>query len=238
MNKFTIIGDIHGRIVWKDIVAQESDSDQIIFLGDYLDSYELLTANEEFANFMEILEYRNAHPDKVVLLIGNHDLHYISGIVRGSRYSAKIQKLVEPLILDLIENDTLQTVKYFENIDAWFVHAGITKTWLEDSQLTLNEKGINNYLKTNPERFGFITKSYSNPYGDDVFQSPLWVRPDSLLQDLPSKSKQVVGHTQINHPEFKTYDGVSFCDSLEWRKYYVFEKNQDTSDWNYSMKQI
>ena len=35
--KTIIIGDIHGRSVWKQIVEKEKDAHQIVFLGDYFD---------------------------------------------------------------------------------------------------------------------------------------------------------------------------------------------------------
>ena len=40
MKKTIIIGDIHGRDIWKNIVAQEQ-ADRVIFIGDYFDSFNI-----------------------------------------------------------------------------------------------------------------------------------------------------------------------------------------------------
>jgi predicted phosphodiesterase len=35
--KIIALGDTHGRTMWKDIVAKESDADKIVFNGDLSD---------------------------------------------------------------------------------------------------------------------------------------------------------------------------------------------------------
>ena len=47
-----ILGDTHGRNVWKDIVFQE-EADRVIFIGDYFDSFDIGPAEQMF-NFKEI----------------------------------------------------------------------------------------------------------------------------------------------------------------------------------------
>ncbi len=36
--KTIVIGDIHGRTSWKDIIEKEQTWDKVIFIGDYFDS--------------------------------------------------------------------------------------------------------------------------------------------------------------------------------------------------------
>ena len=79
MTKILIIPDVHGRTFWKTAVTQyENECDKIIFLGDYLDPYpwEEITRKEAIRNFEEIIEYKQKNKDKVVLILGNHDMHY------------------------------------------------------------------------------------------------------------------------------------------------------------------
>ena len=97
-DKITIIGDIHGRTIWEKIVEKENDSDLFIFLGDYFDSYDNLTPGTEINNFKKILKFKNENPHKVILLLGNHDLHYIID-ERWSRYSIYTQELLNNLHL-------------------------------------------------------------------------------------------------------------------------------------------
>jgi predicted MPP superfamily phosphohydrolase len=78
MTKILILPDIHGRPFWKDAVEKHFDEcDKIVFLGDYLDAYpnEEITRKQEKNNFSEIISFKEKNADKVVLLLGNHDLH-------------------------------------------------------------------------------------------------------------------------------------------------------------------
>jgi len=236
MNKIIIIGDIHGRTIWEQIITKESDLDLVVFLGDYFDSSGFVFPVDEYANFMKIVKYKDDNPDKVVLLIGNHDLHYMDGIQQCSRYSTQTQRLLGDLISALIEDNTLQASMFLVNL--LFVHAGISNTWLGDNGLKLDEAEINNYLKTNPKQFDFQDKDgFADASGNDVYQSPLWIRPESLLKDSFSDTIQIVGHTQVNPTEDIALANINFCDSLDWGKYYAFETDQD-SNWKFKMKQL
>ena len=60
--KIVVLGDIHGRTVWKDIIAKE-EPDQVVFLGDYVSTYENISEVEQVANLKEILRYKDEHPE-------------------------------------------------------------------------------------------------------------------------------------------------------------------------------
>ena len=77
MKKIVVIGDIHGRDTWKEIIAKEEPFDKVVFLGDYFDSYYISFKNQ-FINYNEIIKYKDDNKDKVITLFGNHELHYIS----------------------------------------------------------------------------------------------------------------------------------------------------------------
>ena len=82
----TIIPDLHGRTFWKKAM-KAPESSHVVFLGDYLDPYRpsifdvYPTTKEEddlspeavIENFKEILEFKKSAPDRVTLLLGNHD---------------------------------------------------------------------------------------------------------------------------------------------------------------------
>ena len=80
-----IIPDVHGRAFWKEPVKQvlEETDKRIIFLGDYLDPYkhdfEGVSDFRERAigNFNEIIKLKKENPDRITLLIGNHDCGYM-----------------------------------------------------------------------------------------------------------------------------------------------------------------
>ena len=73
--RIVLIGDIHGRTNWKEIIFKEEKADKFIFFGDYFDPYDKnLTVNDVINNFNEILQFKIENPNKVILLIGNHEL--------------------------------------------------------------------------------------------------------------------------------------------------------------------
>jgi predicted phosphodiesterase len=85
MKKILVIPDIHGRDYWKKVVNQHIDDvDQIVFLGDYFDSFDIKPLFQ-IHNFKEIMEIRKMFSDKVITLIGNHDYHYLR--FTNSQYS-------------------------------------------------------------------------------------------------------------------------------------------------------
>ena len=66
----------------------------IIFLGDYLDPYahENISQEEALANFKEIIAFKQANKDRVTLLIGNHEIHYIDTFYKFGRKTQSEQK--------------------------------------------------------------------------------------------------------------------------------------------------
>lgn len=71
--KILILGDIHGRTIWKEIIEKENP-DKVIFLGDYVSTHALVTEEEQIENLKEILNYKEENWDKVILLRGNHEI--------------------------------------------------------------------------------------------------------------------------------------------------------------------
>jgi len=119
MNKTIFIGDIHGRDIWKHIVAKENP-DRVVFIADYFDSFNISTV-EQLHNFKEIIEYKETSDKEVILLIGNHDYHYYPG---GEIYSG-YQHGAAPAIRQLLEENKhhLQMCYQLDNILC--SHAGI-----------------------------------------------------------------------------------------------------------------
>ena len=72
--KILVLGDIHGRTVWKNIIEKENP-DITIFLGDYVTSHDNIPISEQITNLEEILKYKESNIDKVILLRGNHKIN-------------------------------------------------------------------------------------------------------------------------------------------------------------------
>ena len=74
--KILILPDIHGRKFYCNALYEAVDEGaEIVCLGDYLDPYPGDDLHEKgvFAPLKELVEVKKQHPDRVHLLIGNHD---------------------------------------------------------------------------------------------------------------------------------------------------------------------
>ena len=78
--KVLIFGDIHGRLCWYNIIEKESP-DKIVFLGDYVSTHEDISEDQQCSNLEDILNYKEANPDKVILLRGNHEIFQILSLL-------------------------------------------------------------------------------------------------------------------------------------------------------------
>ena len=81
--KIGICGDIHGRQFWKVFKEHIDEFNKIVFLGDYVSPYpyEGISNEEAIDTFLEVLDFKKNNPDKVILLIGNHDLSYFNSSI-------------------------------------------------------------------------------------------------------------------------------------------------------------
>lgn len=196
-NYIIAIGDIHGRTNWEWIVEAEKDADKIVFVGDYADSFDI-SVPWQIANLQKILKFKADHPEQVVLLMGNHDFHYIVDSERYSGYSHEYASRWHDIFIEALEKKQLQMA--YQNGEYLFTHAGVTETWLKNYKLsTLAAKpldlAISDLFYDDPSAFEYDRRD-SSGYGENKIQSPIWVRPDSLTPDMIEGYTQVVGHTQ------------------------------------------
>ena len=134
--KILINPDIHGRVFWKYSIEHKDEFDKIIFLGDYLDAYspDLLLKEED--NFKEIIQFKKNNPDKVILLLGNHDCHYINDkIYAASRYNPFKCNSYQKLFLDNM--NLFQLIYIYDKY--LFSHAGVYQKWMDLNKLTLKD---------------------------------------------------------------------------------------------------
>jgi hypothetical protein len=233
MKKITIIGDLHGRDIWKRIVDENPDSDLYIFVGDYFDSFDIDILTQ-MHNFKDIIAFRKDNPDKVITLLGNHDFHYTSsciGSYSGFNHSTYFNMRSE---LDaLIKDGTLLIAHQIENF--LFTHAGVTKSFCADWDIDTNDlvNSLNDHLIYKPNCFNFRAGKNRSAYGDDIIQGPLWVRPNSLIEDCLDYI-HIVGHTQkmlITQVLDENDDyGYILVDTLIGNQYLelIFDENQKT----------
>lgn len=197
-NEILVVPDIHGRNFWKAVLDTELP---IVFLGDYLDPYgwEEISVEEALNNFKEIIVFAKQNPDRVTLLLGNHDLHYMGLSDDKCRFSRKHAEEIRNLFLD--NKELFQFSFKWDN--TFFTHAGVTEGWLKQNQLPNNVNEVHEFLNRDWE----ISKTYHHDTRGDIGisrggwcpnGSPTWADVSEHIEDksLPNFI-QIFGHTQL-----------------------------------------
>lgn len=221
-----IISYVHGRNTWKEITDENKDADKFIFLGDYFDSFDIDTDQQIF-NFNEIVDFKKSNSEKVILLTGNHDLHYLPHFLETNECYSDFQQFrsgeISSLILDSLQY--MQMAYLYNNI--LFSHAGISNSWLKENCFNEDQDVadyINNLFRQHPFAFRFVGL---DPYGDSPHSSPVWIRPKSLISNAYESDKfiQIVGHSQYRQIVV-FQDRFYFTDAPTSGQYLIIEDNQ------------
>jgi len=211
--KILVLGDIHWLNVWKKLI-EEHKPDKTIFLWDYVDSF-IAPDSDIFNNLNEIIDYKKAHKEDVVLLLWNHDISYIYEWhwCSGNRTSMKP-------ILKLIFSDNLSLFKICHQ--EWkylFSHAWFTEKWEDyvfdniDVFWITEYEDYNRLLQTHNREMLFMC--WASRWWRDECSWPLWTDKKELEEEPTYMFlTQVVGHTHVNTIEY--IEWVIFCDNLEY----------------------
>ena len=223
MEKILVLGDIHGRTCWADIIKKENPN-KVIFLGDYVSTHENISSDQQCSNLEDILNYKETNSDKVILLRGNHDLQHL-GYSWGecSGYSRSVSRYMIS-IKDRFLEDT-QWIYVEGNII--FSHAGISKTWFNN--FAFEDINLLNNCEPN-QKFAFTPDNSYDYYGNSITQSCVWIRPQALVTDALDGYIQVVGHTPFknitNTKSIKDdWPEIWLCDCLP-KEYLVIKDNE------------
>lgn len=202
MTAYNIIGDIHARACWKNLVQEDCVN---IFVGDYFDPYEYVPHVDRIANFQEILDFKRQRPE-TVLLYGNHDLHYLIADEHYSRYEARYANEYWSAFTQA--KTLFHGIAFPIEDKALVTHAGVTKEWYEkylgayqSESLTEVAAKINRLWEEDKKAFTFDANAteWDDFYGISPTHSPLWVRPDTLVKHnlfAGTDIKQIIGHSQ------------------------------------------
>lgn len=201
--KTCIIPDLHGSSIWKSIVHKENP-DRVVFLGDYFDSFDI-SGIEQIHNFKEIIEYKETSGKEVIMLIGNHDYHYYPEI--GYNGTSGYQTKIAPSITQVIQENRYHLQMAYQFDEFLFTHAGVSPVFMNDV-FGIDDWDQDNVAYELNEMFKYKPKAFTfygtDPHGDNQCQTPIWIRPRSLMAANNKKDKvslkhkyiQVVGHTQ------------------------------------------
>ena len=218
--KILVIPDIHGRQFWKLYVDKIDNYDKIVFLGDYVDPYgpENISENDAITNFIDIIEFKKKFPSKVVLLLGNHDLHYASTLfyqyAAGGRISIKYFNDIKQLFID---NHILFQIAY-DTPDILFTHAGFIKEWADKYNINPTADALNSFWDKNDlscfTDISYIRGGNSNAGScvwSDVSEKMQYDENNKLINITGVDKYQIFGHTlQINLDDYKKQGIWSF----------------------------
>jgi hypothetical protein len=248
MSKNIYIGDIHGLDVWKQIVEKHGDADNIVFIGDYFDSYDLagLTQLRNAQDIVEFKKFQELDPSKkVYLLIGNHDIHYWPGVKDRGGTSGFQPTMMFQFEQFFRENEDMfqMAVSLGTTINRRLcTHAGVSAKFLKDVGYWTHDYGdeshvaefLNDLFKYKPNEFTFNSyvdryMGFVDGYGNNEEQSPIWIRPNSLQranknEDIKKMYTQIVGHTVQNSIDIKgktTGGKYYYIDTLPIGEYLV-----------------
>ena len=241
--KTVVIGDIHGRSVWKLIYEMEKP-DRLIFIGDYFDSFDIKGA-DQLTNFQDIIAFKESNACEVIMLIGNHDYHYFPEI--GDVGTSGYQKLLAPSIQYVVDQNRNHLRMAYQMDEFLFTHAGVSSKFMDsifgkgDWKVENIAIDLNEMFKYKPKTFEFgmaisVDQWYIDPYGDNEEQSSIWIRPKSLMRanrdTLRKQVIQAVGHTQVEKVDVEAHSTGSrywFIDCLGTSGQYMVIEDGDIS---------
>lgn len=225
--KICIIGDIHGRSIWQAFADIRYvwktphvilDYDLYIFLGDYVDSFGI-GDDEIYQNLKNIITFKQNYPDKVILLLGNHDImYYFNAVEYGcSGYRPQMYPKLHKLFQKY--EDLFQPVYQIGN--CVFTHAGISSVWWNKVIKETNPSSqipsevINHLFTTqNPILYdvGSIRGGWNKSGG------PFWADKSETMAWMFPNYHQIVGHTPIKeiftHVSKDTNSSITYCDCV------------------------
>lgn len=187
--KIISIGDIHGRDYWKEI--DPTKYDKIIFVGDYVDQFPPMKDQEIMTNLLEIITLKKTYPDKVELLLGNHDLQYMF----LGQFGCSGFRPSQAQALQILFNTNKDIFKVAYQLGEYlWTHAGVSNGWYNK-----NRKIIMSYAKE------FDCKNEA-----DTFNVMLWTKDNGILHQ--------VSRSRGGSYEF---GGITWADRTETHNDYV-----------------
>lgn len=248
--KYLIIPDVHGRDFWKTPVEETllNSDGRVIFLGDYLDpyAYEWRDRGADFDyyqhaldGFKQILEIKDQDPERVTLLIGNHDCGYALGDdICRDRMDRVHRHEIEELFQDNWQKFRLAEECTLGDRHFIFSHAGIHRGWADrvwgEEELSsgnfnvvdnlnnawlVSHYGILNALGMYDSYRGYLGYKYGSPVWSDI-RSWTRVTPEETF------GFNICGHTQCEVPV--VLDQIA---DLDCRKAFYLNTSGDICDW-------
>lgn len=223
MKDIIVIGDIHGSDLWKDIVEAHKDC-MFVFLGDYLDPYQSVSSSYLISNLKEIVALKKSRMDDVVLLLGNHDIHYfIDGAPMSSRFDYRLTVAADEVFAN--NSDLFQNA--YQAGNKLFTHAGVSHRWfVEDFKGDLDRPVADQLNHPHDSQIPAMLQVGENRGGSKGKRGGIFWADKNELTDPLHGYTQIVGHNRVDEvTELKYENGNSivFCDCLRNGLYFCVD---------------
>jgi len=229
------IGDIHGDDWWKSVIfgaevlhdsfkensgiSPENfkfikDNLRVVFVGDYVDSHHIPN-HEILENLRDIVHLARSFPERVTLLIGNHDLQYIDTKYRCSGF--KPEMLHDYREIFESNRDLFKVAFAFD--DYVISHAGVTQRLWNLCEKKLKESA-HLYDYADPEKsiadhLNFLYEIRFEPLfyvgwargGASTIPGIFWADKKELTADPLNGYSQIVGHTRQKEKKVVALEG-------------------------------
>ena len=218
--RILIIPDVHGRTFWRTAL-DSGRYEKVIFLGDYVDpyAYEGIDNLMAISNFKDILSLKMIYPDQVILLLGNHDLCYLSDYYRdlaeNDRYDYEFEEEIQQLFRGWSGYFKLAHEEKINGTRFLFSHAGVTMPWLKQNSKIIEEPdaGHLNLLLATKEGINTLAQVGQARCGGYISGSIVWADMEELAKSNPlPNTYQIVGHSlQFDGPIIAEYFACLDC---------------------------
>jgi hypothetical protein len=218
MDEILIVPDIHGRNFWKPALDYKGT---VIFLGDYTDPYpqEGYTQEIAYQYLLQIVDFKRQNPDRVTLLVGNHELHYYNKRYAAGRFDREYYAKYNGILTGEETAGLFQLCRQIENY--LFIHAGLTKKWYDNHYSEFStlgdtlEEQLNNLFRTKP---GAFDEASIYRGGFHETGSPLWADLSEFVDEtehFDNSIRQIIGHTQLASDEPHIEANVCLVDNRQ-----------------------
>jgi len=179
--KVVFIGDIRGRDAWIDVVQENKDADKFVFFGNYFDPFTGRPLDTEAVtfNFIDLVNFKDEYPDKVVLLLGQNEFKYLREDQPDGSFGAGIKAHL------LYWSDRFSVAYQFDAVLC--SSRGISWAWLDRVAPGWNPENVanevNELFKSDPSKFAYYGKSEGDFQYYElglVFESPFHIWTKSL----------------------------------------------------------
>ena len=218
MNEILIVPDVHGRDFW--LPARDYPG-EVVFLGDYVDPYRQEGFGDEDAleALLSVVDFKRNNPERVTLLVGNHEMQYYNDEFESSRFSEENYEKYHEILTGEPTRDYFTICR---QVDKYlFVHAGVTKGWYD---LHYNEfYGLGASLEERLNKFFVMrpVKYHEAAWyrgGLDDNGSPLWADMREFFDEpepFDNQIIQIVGHSQLRGSDPIVRDNIVFLDNKQ-----------------------